>query len=154
MATDDAVAATIQHEREGGSTPVRCRGCKRPWPCDDAVIMPLKPYTRYICPNDTGHGGHSSHWTGIRNPAVSTTRDGYCMGCGAVMVEEVKDGTRWRVEFEADTGFGWHNIVNETESERDARSQVIGLRQQEAEGEPVRFIGLSKSGSAWEAVDA
>ena len=118
------------------------------------MFLPLKPYTRYICPNDTGRG-HSSLWAGALNPAVRSIHDGYCI-CGAVMVEEVKDGTRWRVEFEADTydGRGWHRITNETESERDARSQVRGLREQEAQGEPVRFLSLSRSATAWEAVDA
>jgi hypothetical protein len=110
-------------------------------------MLPMKPYTKYVCPSGGGYG-HSGHWTGARNPAVSSINDGYCM-CGAVMVEEVKDGTLWRVTFEADTGYGWHPVVKETDSERNARAQVEGLHKLEAAGEPVRDIRLSKASVEW-----
>jgi hypothetical protein len=143
----------VVHDRHGGTHPVRCQGCRQPWPCPEvqAEMLPLKPYTKYICPNGGGYG-HSSHWTGARNLAVSSRHDGYCI-CGAVMVEEVDDGTRWRVTFEADNGFGWHPVVNETSSERDARSQVKGLHQLQADGEPVRKIGLARAVVGWEPVE-
>jgi hypothetical protein len=140
------------HEREGGSTPVRCRGCHRPWPCPDAVLLPLKPYTRYICPDDTGQG-HSTLYTGALNPAVRMTRDGYCT-CGERQVEEVDDGTRWRLSWEMDTGAGWHPVVKETSSERDARSQAEGLERLAAEGELIRNVRLERAHADWEAVDA
>lgn len=77
----------IVHDRHGGTTPVRCRGCAQPWPCPDADLLPLKPYTKYICPNDAGGLGHSALYAGALNPAVRSRLDGWCI-CGAQMVEE------------------------------------------------------------------
>lgn len=146
-------AATVSHERMGGSTPVVCRGCRKPWPCPDVVLVPLNRYSRYICPNDTGNGGHTSMWTGALVPQARSTRDGYCMTCGVLMVEEVDDGTRWRLSWEMFNGRDWHPIVKETKSERDARSQMLGLEALEAEGEPIRNVRLERATTAWEAVN-
>lgn len=144
----------VTHDRHGGSHPVVCRGCRQPWPCPEALaeMLPMKPYTKYICPNGSGYG-HSSHWTGARNMAVSSRSDGYCLGCGAVMVEEVDDGTCWRVTFETDTGYGWHPVERETSSERDARTQVAGLHELQAAGEPVRNIALARAVVGWQTVE-
>lgn len=139
------------HDRHGGTTPVRCRGCAEPWPCPDAELLPLKPHTHYVCPNGGGYG-HSQMWTGALNPAVRMRSDGYCL-CGALLVEETDDGIRWRVTFELNTGDGWHLVTKETSSERNARDQVAGLREQEATGEPVRSIALARAVPGWQTVE-
>jgi hypothetical protein len=90
MTAEKATSASVQHDRHGGTTPVRCRGCRKPWPCPEAEaeFLPLKPHTKYVCPNRTGYG-HSALWAGALNPAVRSRSDGWCI-CGAQMVEEAK----------------------------------------------------------------
>jgi hypothetical protein len=102
VSAQSGASGGIVHDRHGGTTPVRCRGCREPWPCPEAEaeFLPLQPYTKYVCPNDTGYG-HSSMWTGALNPAVRSRRDGYCM-CGAVMVDEAELHTgKYRLTWES-----------------------------------------------------
>lgn len=141
----------VIHDRHGGTDPVRCRGCRKPWPCPDADLLPMKPYTKYVCPNGGGYG-HSSLWTGVLNPAVRCRSDGYCGGCGALLVAEVDDGTRWRLTWEMDSGHGWHPVDKETSSATEARSQIEGLRELQAAGEPIRNVLLQRAVVGWETV--
>jgi hypothetical protein len=82
--------SNVEHDRHGGSHPVVCRGCRQPWPCPEAEaqFLPLKPYTKYVCPNGSGYG-HSALYAGALNPKVRSRSDGWCM-CGAQMVEEAQ----------------------------------------------------------------
>jgi hypothetical protein len=87
--TPESASVAMPHERHGGTYPTRCRGCQQPWPCPEAEadFLPLKPYTKYVCPNDGGGLGHSSMWSGALVPQGRTRSDGWCIG-GAQMVEE------------------------------------------------------------------
>ena len=120
-----------------------------------AATPPLKPYTKYYCPNDTGGVGHSSIWTGAyRNPRPEA---GWCM-CGTRFVEEPRnDGTHWRLSWEMSGPFDppgvFHPASRETSSEHDARQQLRGLAELADQGEPIRNIRLEKSVSAWVEVD-
>jgi len=133
----------------------------------------LKPLTRYVCPErEPGEMGHTSIRTGSMGRSLGTA-----CACGAELVEEVDDGTRWRVSFEmvsavthpelydpaterarADVVLGdidedwWHPVSRETSSEVDARSQILGLYEQIGEGELIRRVLLERSSPAWEPV--
>lgn len=112
----------------------------------------LKAGTKYVCPVGYGRLGHSGIYTGANNPVFQRPSDGFCI-CGERMVEEVDDGSRWRLTWEMDTGSGWHPVEKETASERDARSQADGLRELAAQGEKIRDVRLARAMVAWEPVD-
>ena len=64
---------------------------------DHEHVAVLKPYTSYICPNDTGRG-HSSVWSGAQNvPELRKPTDDRCI-CGAQLVEE--DREVWRLSWQ------------------------------------------------------
>lgn len=136
----------------------------------------LKPFTNYICANP--ECGKSSIYTGSYNHVHRRDRDRFCPSCGVERVEEVKDGSRWRVSWEMVDAIGhpecydpdmdrpcvdpddvpadhWHWVHRETDSERDALRQFDGLRLLESEGELIRNVRLDRAPSRqWSDVAA
>lgn len=142
----------------------------------------LKPFTKYVCPDDTGQLGHSSIWTGAYN--VERTKrptDGVCI-CGAEMVDEAStaDGHRYRLvfesidpheaaEYEALRGkavwpaltaeqwerLSWHEVSKEDDVPGAITSQYERLRLwAETHEQPIRSVQLFKSEArSWQAVD-
>ncbi len=133
----------------------------------------LKPHTLYICPTGNGNLGHSSIWTGAYNKPGD--RDGTCI-CGEEMVEEVKDGSRYRLEWEsvdpwfaseqealfgkyvwastpseAWTTFPWHPVSRESESRSSIEAQYRRLKAwAESHQQPIRNVRLLRSATSWE----
>lgn len=135
----------------------------------------IKPFTNYVCSVGPHAYGHKSLWTGAyQRPEAS---DGSCV-CGAPMVEEVDDGTRWRVEFEsidphhaaeyeALRGSGvwrsltddewdrlsWHPVSREDASESSIRAQYEALSAwAESREQPIRNVRMSRHVGQWEPV--
>ncbi len=135
----------------------------------------LKPYTLYICPRGEGTLGHSSRWTGAYN--APSEQDGTCI-CGEEWVEEVKDGSRYRLEWESvdpwfaaeqEAVFGghvwsstpreawavlpWHPVSRESESRASIEAQYRQLKAwAESREQPIRNVRLLRSATLWEEV--
>jgi hypothetical protein len=135
----------------------------------------LKPFTQYRCPVGGGSLGHSSIWTGAYKPPHNT-HDGTCV-CGAEMVEDSEDGTRYRLEWESidshqaadiELMFGkgiwpkmpegqwdalsWHPVSKEG-TELGLRDQYQTLKKwAESHKQPIRNVRLLKAAIAWSEV--
>lgn len=104
-------------------------------------VAVLKPYTSYVCPNDTGLG-HSSVWSGAQNvPELRRPNDDRCT-CGAQYVEE--DREVWRLSWEYVSPFtGDWTPVERDGSKHGTHQQRDGLLSMPDE---VRNIQLRKIG--------
>lgn len=103
-------------------------------------ITTLKPYTKYVCPDDTGELSHSSQWTGAYHPANRSLRDHLCV-CGAEFVEE--DTETWQLSWEAKStpDSPWHP-VSAVRSRHAAEVQHRGLLELIERGEAIRNVRL------------
>lgn len=87
-----------QFSREWSGGKRLCGECRQTYEQGEHThVAVLKPYTSYVCPNDTGRG-HSSVWSGAQNvPELRKPTDDRCI-CGAQLVEE--DREVWRLSWE------------------------------------------------------
>jgi len=119
-----------------------CGECRRTYDQGEHQhVAVLKPYTSYICPNDTGLG-HSAVWSGAQNvPELRTPTDDRCI-CGAQFVEE--DREVWRLSWEYVSPWtGDWTPTQRDGSKHSTRQQRDGLRTMPAE---VRNVRLRKIG--------
>ncbi|WP_402465696.1 hypothetical protein [Isoptericola aurantiacus] len=115
-----------------------CAACDRDYDHGEHIeITTLKPYTSYVCPNDTGRG-HSAIWTGAHLPANRTPTQHLC-DCGAEFIEE--DRETWRLTWEMQTPDrpDWHT-VSKVASGHETAQQESGLRRLAEQGDGVRNV--------------
>lgn len=96
MTTTTAHVFTFSRDWSGGKR--LCGTCHLNY--DDGAhihVAVLEPYTRYVCPNDTGRG-HSSCWSGSQDvPELRTPTGNLCI-CGSQYVKE--DDEEWKLSWE------------------------------------------------------
>lgn len=112
----------------------------------------LKAYTSYRCPIGGESYGHSSFYTGAYKAGVRRESDGIC-SCGEPMVEVVKDGHTYRVEWEMIGPYdpAWRPSSRESEDRASIEAQYANLKEWEESGkEPVRSVRMLRSELRWE----
>lgn len=143
--------------------------------------IPLRAFTKYICPVGHGQLGHSSIWTGAYEHPMPS--DAFCM-CGETLVteESTKDGHRYRLTFESidpvqaatfEQHYGpaiwrnlsdrewdnllWHEVSREADAPGDIEAQYRNLLMWERTHEqPIRNVRLERAVAvtSWEPFNA